>query len=200
VGDLARWNRALATGGVVSAESYRIMTTPMGAPAVGAKYGFGLERDSIAGHLAIAHDGGINGFVTSNAWIPDAELSVTVLTNASNGAPDRLLAQVVRAALGIPLVQRPKRVTLRQEELTPYVGTYALNLGERTIDFTVTAANGTLYGKFGGGNALPLIPYGHDVFGADFDETLRLTFIVENGRATRLTLAQNGGHAQGVRR
>jgi D-alanyl-D-alanine carboxypeptidase len=99
VRDLARWNRALGTGRVVSAASYALMTTPTGAAAA-SRYGFGLARDTLAGHTVIQHGGGINGFITSNVWVPDAELSVTVLTNSSSARPDTVMRQLVRAALG----------------------------------------------------------------------------------------------------
>ena len=78
-------------GKVVSAESYRLMTTAEGAASRGARqYGFGLQIDSIAGRMAISHGGGIHGFITASTWVPSAELSVTVLTNsgsAKSGEP-----------------------------------------------------------------------------------------------------------------
>jgi CubicO group peptidase (beta-lactamase class C family) len=108
VADLVRWNRALHTGKVVSAASYLMMTTPEGAAAGGAlAYGFGLGRDTIAGRPFITHGGGIHGFITGNAWVPSAELSVTVLTNSGSAPAGDLLKQLIRAALGAPLDQRP---------------------------------------------------------------------------------------------
>ena len=108
VADLVRWNRALHTGKVVSAASYLMMTTPEGAAAGGElAYGFGLGRDTIAGKPVITHGGGIHGFITGNAWVPSAELSVTVLTNSGSAPAGDLLKQLIRAALGVPLEQRP---------------------------------------------------------------------------------------------
>ncbi|MDB4916676.1 MAG: beta-lactamase [Gemmatimonadetes bacterium] len=101
VGDMARWNRALHTGKVVSPASYRLMTTPDGAAAA-TRYGFGLQVDTIAGHTLISHGGNIPGFASANAWVADEELSVTVLSNAIAGNPGLLSRQVMRAALGLP--------------------------------------------------------------------------------------------------
>jgi D-alanyl-D-alanine carboxypeptidase len=101
VGDMARWNLALHTGKVVSAASYRLMTTPEG-PAAASKYGFGLQIDTIAGHKLISHGGNIPGFASANAWVAEEELSVTVLSNALTGNPGLLSRQVMRAALGLP--------------------------------------------------------------------------------------------------
>ena len=63
----------------------------------GLRYGFGLARDTMAGHGLITHGGGINGFVTENLWMPDLSMSVTVLANAGGAGASRLTGQVVRA-------------------------------------------------------------------------------------------------------
>ncbi|MBM4186189.1 MAG: beta-lactamase family protein [Gemmatimonadetes bacterium] len=108
VGDLVRWNRALHTGKVVSAQSYQAMTSAEGAASRGARqYGFGLQVDSVGGRQAISHGGGIHGFITANTWIPSAELSVTVLTNSGSAKSGELLRKLANAALGMPL-ESPK--------------------------------------------------------------------------------------------
>jgi hypothetical protein len=201
VGDLARWNRALATGEVVSAASYTLMTTPEGAAAAGAmKYGFGLARDSIAGHAVISHGGGINGFISANAWFPDAETSVSVLTNSGSGAADKLLAQVARAAFGVPLLRLPPRVAISAEDRARYVGVYSMNFGGAMRDFTFTERSGELYGQLQGQGANPMIPLGNHTFGVAFDPAIRITFTVENGRSTKVTLLQNGRSSEGLRK
>lgn len=111
VGDLIRWNRALHTGKVVSAASYKLMTTAEGAAAEGRRrYGFGLGMDSIAGRPAVSHGGGIHGFITANTWIPSAELSITVLTNSGSARSGDLLRQLAQAALGVPIEPIAKRL------------------------------------------------------------------------------------------
>lgn len=104
VDDLGLWNVLLATGKVVSAASYRTMTTPEGA-AQPRRYGFALFVDSIGGHRRISHGGGINGFTSANSYLPDDTLSVTILTNSGSSRPDSLVQNVIRAALGLPLLR-----------------------------------------------------------------------------------------------
>lgn len=108
-GDLVRWNQALHNGKVVSAESYRQMTTPEGAASRGGNrgYGFGLQVDSMAGRQAISHGGGIPGFITANTWIPSADLSVTVIANSGSARSSELLRHLVHVALGVPYEPRP---------------------------------------------------------------------------------------------
>jgi D-alanyl-D-alanine carboxypeptidase len=199
VGDLARWNLLLASGKVVSPASYHTMTTPTGAAAA-HHYGFGLAVDTMAQRRAITHGGGIPGFLSENAYLPDAQLSVTVLTNAGTGNPAPLLHQVARAALGVPLVQPPKPVALTAEQLRRYPGRYELTLPNgTTLPITVTLSNGVLHAQLQGQNAFELIPYGNDVFGGPPATAIRMTFTLEGGRATGFTLVQGGPPMRAVR-
>ena len=112
IGDLLRWNEALHNGKVVSAASYEMMTTPQGAAKDGAlPYGFGLGRAMMGERVVITHGGGIPGFITSNAWIPSLQLSITVLTNSGSAKPDDLMRMLARAAVGAPLVMTPPAAT-----------------------------------------------------------------------------------------
>jgi hypothetical protein len=58
----------------------------------------------------------------------------------------------------------------------------------------MTEAEGPGQGKF------PLVHVGNLQFGAAFDPTLRLTFVNENGKITKLVLEQGGGRMEGPRR
>jgi CubicO group peptidase (beta-lactamase class C family) len=197
--DLGRWNRALATGKVVSAESYKLMTTPTGA-AVPAKYGFGLGRDTLAAHTVISHNGGINGFISANAYFPDADVSITVLTNSGAGPADRLLAQVARATFGVPLKHQPPRVAISAADRARVAGVYAMQFGATKVDFTFFERNGELYSQLQGQGANVLIPLGNNVFGVGFDPDIRITFTVENGKSTKVSLLQGGRTSEGVRK
>jgi CubicO group peptidase (beta-lactamase class C family) len=189
VGDLAKWDHALGTGRVVSMDSYKQMTTPDGAAAKGRlQYGFGLSRDTLAGHPVIRHSGGINDFISDNAWSPDVQMSVTVLTNSGAARANDLLAQVARAALGAPLVHGPKPVNLTAAQLERYAGTYAMVLGGQPRDFTFFVKDGTLFGQLAGQGANPVIPYGNNTFGVGFDPNLRIVFTMTDGRAGKVTL------------
>jgi D-alanyl-D-alanine carboxypeptidase len=192
VGDLARWNALLASGRVVDSASVRAMTTPTGA-AQAHRYGFGLVADTLGGHRMIQHGGGIPGFVTSNAYLPDDRLSVTVLTNAGTANSDALAGQVERAALGLPLLRTPTPVALTDAERRRYVGDYEMTLPNgRTWPLAVTDDGHVLTAEARGQDAFAMIPFGHDVFGASWNPTLRITFMLENGRATGFTMVQDG--------
>jgi CubicO group peptidase (beta-lactamase class C family) len=197
--DLAHWNHALGTGKVVNAASYREMTTPTGA-AASRHYGFGLVSDSLAGHRIITHSGGINGFSTINAWFPDDSLTITILPNAEGARPDRLMNAVARVALGLPLEQPPQPIALSAAELARYVGQYSLQLPTgAALPMRIWVDANRLMSQVTGQGPVALIPYGHDVFGADFDPSVRLTFTLVGDHASKFTLLQSGGTLTAVR-
>lgn len=195
--DVARWNAALAGGRVVSAESYRAMTTPTG-PAAANSYGLGLAATTRDGVRAIVHGGAIHGFMSENAWFPDASLSVTVLANAGGARLEPLLNALMRTALG---VQVPALV-LDSAARAPYVGTYAVTMPNGAVWNTRIRETGR--GLVAGADApgqgeFPLVARSAHVFGSPMDPTLRFRFTVVDGRATRLDVEQRGMTFGGAR-
>jgi CubicO group peptidase (beta-lactamase class C family) len=202
IGDLTKWNRALNTGRVVSAASYALMTTPEGAAAA-SHYGFGMARDTIGGRPVITHGGGINGFATGNAWVPAAELSITVLANSGSAPSDDLVKQLARAALGVPLAQPPKFVpftTADRARFPRYVGVYALALPSGPRDLTIADAGDHLTAQLAGQPAVPILYIDNDTFGVGFDPNLRFVFTMDGARATKVTLLQGGQRFDGPRK
>jgi hypothetical protein len=167
------------------------MTTPELA-AVGSHYGYGLGRDTIAGRPMITHGGSINGFIAGNAWIPSAELSITVLANSGSAPADEFVKQLARAALGAPLDQPPKVIALGAVDRRRYVGVYALALPSGPRDFTVAEEGDHLTSQLAGQGAFPMFYLGSDTFGVPFDRALRIIFTMDGARATKLTLLQGG--------
>ena len=97
--DLAKWNRALHGGRVLSAASYKAMITPRG---VAQSYGLGLSVGRVPwGDSIIAHGGQeVSGFVSENAWYPADSLSVTILYNAYPRVPSGGTHVIAALALG----------------------------------------------------------------------------------------------------
>jgi CubicO group peptidase (beta-lactamase class C family) len=123
VDDLALWDAALYTEKLVKQSSLKRAWTPYtlksGKPT---KYGYGWAMVSIAGHRAIEHGGGINGFTCDGVRLPDDRVYVAVLTNRDSGTGDighRIAALAVGASLG-----KPVAIKLSQEALDKYVGVY----------------------------------------------------------------------------
>ena len=85
--DLVAWTDALASGKVMSADSYRLMTLP-GTLRVGRRiaYGFGLFVAERGGRVELSHGGDIPGFTAFMATYPEDRLTVATLTNSDAAA------------------------------------------------------------------------------------------------------------------
>lgn len=174
------------------------MTTPQGAAATD-HYGFGLVHDTLGGHVMIAHGGGINGFISSNAYLPDDSLSVTVLANAAPSNPNVLLRDVVRATLGLPIVKQPF-VEFRAPAAVPtpanlraaVAGTYVLKLPAGALQIVIRSDSLGVTAQTAGQSAVPLTYVGDNTFGAAFDPTLKIHFIIESAGRVRMEFTQRG--------
>ena len=100
-GDLLAWNRALHTGRVLSAESYRALVTPSAlVDGTALRYAKGLTLRRWGGHRLIAHGGGINGFSAFSSYFPDDSLAVVVLINSTGRSSDAMAKAIALAILG----------------------------------------------------------------------------------------------------
>jgi len=110
--DLARWEMLFHGGKVVSPASYALMTAPtVLSGGQRSNYGFGLsivnmDLDKLGSRRALAHSGGINGFLTHQLYLPEDSLEVIVLTNTDAKGPELLSLDVVMAALTL-VVRKP---------------------------------------------------------------------------------------------
>lgn len=190
VQDLVRWQEALVGGKVVSEESYRAMTTSgtleSGTPT---GYGFGLVvGGTLEGRPLVGHDGAINGFITSLAYLPDEELTVAVLINTEGANPGRLSERIMRRALGLPAEVAVKALPLEPGEMARYEGSY--DLGQ--LQIRIFSEGGRLQAQATGQPAFGLLYQGEHTFVAEPAPGIRLVFEVEGERASALMLYQGG--------
>jgi CubicO group peptidase (beta-lactamase class C family) len=91
--DLLRWEQGLFAGKLLSAESFKKMTTPFKR-----NYACGLVVHTINGHKVIDHGGGINGFSTLLAYYPDDKLTIIALGNIESGASAEIASSLAPIA------------------------------------------------------------------------------------------------------
>jgi len=189
-GDLITWLRALHGGRVLSAASYREMTTPGklndGTPI---RYGMGIQLTKIAGHRAIHHGGGINGYVTGTAYFPDDTLSVVVLINtAGSVSADAFVSSIAALVLG-----EVKTVPVAVDHpVADYAGTYrGVGRGAPTVVTVSADSSGALQLAIGTGRPQRPVYVGGDRFERG---TALAIFQREGARVTRLRLDTGGGH------
>jgi D-alanyl-D-alanine carboxypeptidase len=108
-GDLARWSHLLATGRVMLPQSYATMITPaLLEDQTVAQYGYalGVYAQTLQGHPVVWHNGIIDGYQSFLLYLPDQDIAIAVVTNASPappaGNPQLLAVAIAEAALGTP--------------------------------------------------------------------------------------------------
>jgi len=92
VGDVQRWNAALADGHVVSPRAYQLMSTSaITADGKPTNYGFGLFVDSLEGQPRIGHTGHSCGFAAEDEFLPRQQARIIVLTNSVDGPAESIV-------------------------------------------------------------------------------------------------------------
>ena len=103
-----------------------------------AGYAFGLKNGTYRGLETVSHGGSLAGYRTYFLRFPSQQVSIVLLSNASNLRPGlaRDVAGVVLGELLDPVEPSAKPQFLTAEQLAPFAGTYGLDPG-REINVTV---------------------------------------------------------------
>jgi len=113
VEDLAAWEAALHAGEFLEPESFDAWWTPvLLANGTTYPYGFGWDIGEQRGHTLIEHGGSWQGFRAAIARYVDQGLTVAVLSNLAQAAPEMMahrIAGIVEPALALPDAGRPVR-------------------------------------------------------------------------------------------
>jgi CubicO group peptidase (beta-lactamase class C family) len=149
-GDLLKWEHGLFGGKLLKADSLKRMTTPGKG-----NYGLGVFIRDKDGVKVVDHGGGIEGFNTHLAYVPEKRIAVVVLGNVNGGAPGQMGGQLMDVVLGKPvtLASEIKAVPIGKDELAKFVGTYDLEVG---VSITFAIDGDGLTGQVGEQSAFPL--------------------------------------------
>src|SRR5262249_38513977 len=107
VDHLGRWDRAFGTNQVAPAGTVKDafpaqFPSPtggcLGSPASG--YAFGWLVDRLRGHRYMYHPGLLQGFHASNAYLPDDDIAVVVLSNVQDTDVNGINRRLATMALG----------------------------------------------------------------------------------------------------
>jgi D-alanyl-D-alanine carboxypeptidase len=91
VGDVVKWNAALADGTILPAGDVATMrTSATVADGAQTNYGFGFVVDSLDGHARVWHNGQTFGFYALDAVFPDDDESIVVLSNSALPSADAI--------------------------------------------------------------------------------------------------------------
>ena len=140
-GDLYKWHKGLLTNQVIGKASFDKAATPFKN-----KYGYGIGIDSTFGKRVIAHGGGIFGFTSHMARIPEDDVCIVILNNYGN--PN--LSQITKDAFAIlydqpyELPKAKKEIQVNADVLKKYTGTYELS---PQFSITFSLEDGHLFGQ-----------------------------------------------------
>jgi CubicO group peptidase (beta-lactamase class C family) len=160
-------------------------------------YGFGLLVRNSNGARIVFHGGGIEGFQTYLAYVPDRRIAVIVLTNMNGGAIGPVSNDLMDVALGktVVLPLERKAVPIASEELKRFEGVYDV---DPHFAITITAGPNGLEASGGGQQKLALmyqgVVDGHPRFYVRQVDA-ELEFVPDaNGTIRSMVLHQNGDH------
>ena len=91
-------------------------------------YGYGWGIDSIEGKRRVGHGGGIHGFITNIVRVPEDDICIILLSNASDGTLEEITKSIF-AILYNKEYELPKERTVikvPEEKLKEYEGEYEI--------------------------------------------------------------------------
>ncbi len=191
--DLAKWDRALSDGKLISKEAYRKMYT-----TAKNDYAYGWGVMTISGRKRIGHGGGINGFITQIVRYPDDKLCVIALCNVVPNSPAKVANGLAAIALGDPyrLPAEHKVAAVDPKIFDAYAGRYQIS-SDRRAD--VIREGARLFVELSGQPRQELFPESETDF---FLKTRDVQFRFLKGnesRASQLILYYPGGEEKGQR-
>jgi CubicO group peptidase (beta-lactamase class C family) len=182
--DLAKWDRALADGKLISKDSYDKMWTP-----VKNGYAYGWSVATRSGRKEIGHGGGINGFATQILRFPEEKVCVVVLCNVLPINPGKTASGLASIALGDPYELPRKRLVARVDPkvFDAYVGKYEIN-PEMVLE--ITREGDHLFGQPKGQAKREILPESESDFFVEKAD-VQLSFVKdEKGKVTHVLVRQ----------
>jgi D-alanyl-D-alanine carboxypeptidase len=129
VGDLQRWNAALADGRVITARSFRVMSTSAtssdGKPT---HYGLGLFVDSLEGQPRIGHTGHSCGFAAEDEYLPRQQARIVVLTNSVDGPAESIVTVLVNVLFPDVAIAAERTAPGENQAMTNRIKAFAMPL------------------------------------------------------------------------
>lgn len=178
--DVAKFYHSLFNGGFLSDESLERMRTFDGT------FGLGLIQFPFNEKLLVGHNGAIDGFQSNAAHYPGENLTFALLGNGLNYPINNILIGMLSISFGkefeIPTFEERASITLDEDELSKYTGTYQSPQMPFAIEMFVE--NGILMARATGQGALPLTIYDEQTMG---HEQAGIEIIFEEPEVDRYT-------------
>ncbi|MVM29033.1 serine hydrolase [Spirosoma sp. HMF4905] len=191
VGDLWKWHQAVHSYKLVKKETLdKAFTRYKLRDGKLTDYGYGWGLGTIKGSPTIAHNGGINGFLTSGTYLPREDVFVAVFSNSTAKDPGEIAERIAALALGKPF---PAERKVASNVLDDYVGVYEGPFGANPkTTFTITKEDNQLFEELTGGIKMPIYPETETKFFFKAMDS-QLEFIRDaSGKVVKRTLTYGG--------
>ena len=214
-GDLFKIWDAIKSNKLISAKSFSMMTTPEGAAKqistteAGLSFGYILRIKKVGDEMAIGLHGALPGYSSHCYYFPKKDLTIVVLANTSNQYANDIGLAIGLKLLGLP--PAPERTIARNEllnnsvtsaEQKTLVGTYSFRLApdpqrHRSYDFynrtlRILVEAGQLKMQKLGDSPELLLKQDDGTFATYSSPSGRLTFEIQNGKTTTITISESG--------
>lgn len=189
--DFFIWYQCWRKRRILTAASWKAMTTPIKIGRVICRAAFGINVSEQFGHKVFEHGGGLNGFRSFMSWFPDEDLFICAFANTDSARSDMVVKNLAAIAFDKPITMPGERhvVKLSPKQLDPLVGRYELR-----PDFilAVTVLSDRLFVQATGQRKVEFLAESEtSFFGKVLDA--EITFCKDAaGKSTHLVLHQNG--------
>lgn len=123
VGDLYKWHQALEKNTILTREQQEKAYTP-----VRNRYGYGWTVDSLDGKRKVGHGGGIHGYITNFVRLPEDDICIVLLSNASDRSLEEITDKILKELYNKPydLPKLRMSITIPEATLKQFEGSYEL--------------------------------------------------------------------------
>lgn len=189
VEDLADWIGVLRSGQFIDPDLLDLAWSPPRLPSgIPTGYGLGWNVCEIAGHRSIGHGGFINGFTANLEHLPEAEITIAVMTNQDAGEPEASYLVRRIARLLITGQSELQQVSLSETHRSALTGSYVYPNGDRRLIFEQA---GALWSRRNDRDPIRLVPLTPTFLAfPDTEGTLGLEFVGDSADRARKVLTR----------
>jgi CubicO group peptidase (beta-lactamase class C family) len=163
-------------------------------------YALGQDKGEYKGLKFICHGGADAGYRTFFIRIPEQHFAVTVFSNFANFSPDSKAFKIIDIYLKDKLAREPEKsvapstkdtvkTVLDEALLARYAGKYEV---ERGVYATISLENNKLFAEAPSLPKTQLVPVNDHEFNIPVMNAFA-SFVMENGKVTKLVVKMNGG-------
>lgn len=180
VDDMLKWQTAITTDVFVKEATIdKAFTNYTLNNGEKINYGYGWSLNEINDVTTIEHGGAIPGYLSMGVFVPSDNVYVIVFSNCGCKSPTNTALKIAALAMSKPMFEKSKAVSLSQNQLKKWVGTYQF---KNDVVRYITLKDNQLYSKREGNNfSSEIYPTSENTFSFE-DGFITYSFTIEDGK------------------